>query len=202
MSPGNTIAHNYFNDLSRNGVFAFRNQGGNVVEYNHIHNAMQTTIDGACIHFATMNHMNAPNYILNNWLYDIWGYNYQPDGEPRRVLANGVFLDWDTSNTTVRDNYVHNAGGEPIKVIWENHNVTVEGNHVTDARPPFADELGPEGSASNNIDLQSTGLVGSVIRYTDSAHVQYTDGWTPRTAGGLGRLFEFNYLVGSPQTPT
>jgi hypothetical protein len=41
------IAHNHFNDLSRNGVFAFRNQGGNVVEYNHIHNAMQTTIDGA-----------------------------------------------------------------------------------------------------------------------------------------------------------
>jgi hypothetical protein len=26
---------------------AFRNQGGNVVEYNHIHHAMQITIDGA-----------------------------------------------------------------------------------------------------------------------------------------------------------
>jgi hypothetical protein len=39
MEPGNCIAHNHFNDLSRNGVFAFRNQGGNVVEYNHIHNA-------------------------------------------------------------------------------------------------------------------------------------------------------------------
>jgi hypothetical protein len=53
MAPGNYIAHNHFNDLSRNGVFAFRNQGGNVVEYNRIHNAMQTTIDGAAIHFAT-----------------------------------------------------------------------------------------------------------------------------------------------------
>ena len=60
MAPGNYIAHNHFQDLSRNGVFAFRNQGGNVVEYNRIHDAMQTTIDGACIHFATMNHLNAP----------------------------------------------------------------------------------------------------------------------------------------------
>ena len=82
MAPGNYIAHNHFNDLSRNGVFAFRNQGGNVIEYNHIHNCMQTTIDGAAIHFATMNHLNAPNYILNNWLYDIWGYR----AETRRQL--------------------------------------------------------------------------------------------------------------------
>ena len=55
MEPGNYIAHNYFSDLSRNGIFAFRNQGGNIIEYNHIHDAMKTTVDGACIHFATMN---------------------------------------------------------------------------------------------------------------------------------------------------
>ena len=47
--------------------------------------AMQTTIDGACIHFATMNHLNAPNFILNNWLYDIWGYEQKPDGNPVRT---------------------------------------------------------------------------------------------------------------------
>jgi hypothetical protein len=34
MLPGNHIAHNHFQDLSRNGVFAFRNQGGNIVEFN------------------------------------------------------------------------------------------------------------------------------------------------------------------------
>ena len=89
MAPGNYIAHNHFNDLSRNGVFAFRNQGGNVMEYNHIHNAMQTTIDGGCVHFATMNTLNAPNHILNNWLYDAWGYHHNPSGTPNRKLANG-----------------------------------------------------------------------------------------------------------------
>jgi hypothetical protein len=74
MMPGNYIAHNHFEDLSRNGIFAFRNQGGNVIEYNLIKDCMQTTIDGAAIHFATMNRLNSPNFILNNYLYDIWGY--------------------------------------------------------------------------------------------------------------------------------
>jgi hypothetical protein len=139
MEPGNLIAHNHFNDLSRNGVFAFRNQGGNVVEYNHIHNAMQTTIDGGCIHFATMNHLNAPNFILNNWLYDAWGYEQKPDGKPVRKLANGIFLDWDTSNTTVRDNWIYNSVGGAIKPIWNNQNLVIENNRESDTRivPPF-----------------------------------------------------------------
>ncbi|HEX5790980.1 MAG TPA: right-handed parallel beta-helix repeat-containing protein, partial [Luteolibacter sp.] len=164
MEPGNLIAHNHFNDLSRNGVFAFRNQGGNVVEYNHIHNAMQTTIDGGCIHFATMNHLNAPNFILNNWLHDIWGYEQLPSGKPKRHLANGVFLDWDTSNTTVRDNWVHNAGGEAIKRVWQNQNLTIEGNQVTEklVAPPFAAELGPQGAVTHGIELQRNRLTGSV----------------------------------------
>ncbi|MFN5022037.1 MAG: right-handed parallel beta-helix repeat-containing protein, partial [bacterium] len=72
MEAGNYIAHNHFSDLSRNGIFLFRNQGGNVVEFNEIHDCMQTTIDGAAIHFATMNRLAAPNYIMNNYLYDIW----------------------------------------------------------------------------------------------------------------------------------
>lgn len=197
MAPGNYIAHNHFNDLSRNGVFAFRNQGGNVVEYNHIHNAMQTTIDGACIHFATMNHLNAPNHILNNWLYDIWGYEQKPDGKPKRHLANGVFLDWDTSNTTVRDNYVYNAGGKPIKFIWQNWNIVDKGNQSSATRivPPFANEVGPAGTATNGIDLATNHLTGSVIHYSDSALVTRTGDWEKQTITGLAGLFEFNLLA-------
>jgi len=196
MQPGNYIAHNYFADLSRNGIFAFRNQGGNVVEYNHIHDAMQTTIDGACIHVATMNHLNAPNYILNNWLYDIWGYEQKPDGKPKRHLANGVFLDWDTSNTTVRDNYVYNAGGAPVKVIWQNWNVTKEGNKSSKPRivPPFVDEVGPKGTATNGIDLERNRLTGSVIHYSDSERVTRTGGWEKQTLGGMSGLFKFHVL--------
>jgi Right handed beta helix region len=204
MDPGNYIAHNHFNDLARNGVFAFRNQGGNVVEYNHIHNAMQTTIDGGCIHFATMNHLNAPNFILNNWLHDIWGYEQKPDGKPTRKLANGIFLDWDTSNTTVRDNWIYNSAGGAIKPIWKNQNLVIENNHESEARivPPFVNDLGPEGKATNGMDLATNRLTGSVIHYTDANHVTTKGTWTPQTVNGMWGLFRFNFLVGSSAEPS
>lgn len=203
MLPGNRIANNHFEDLSRNGVFAFRNQGGNVVEYNHIHDAMQTTIDGACIHFATMNHLNAPNYILNNWLYDIWGFRYLPDQKPKRVLANGVFLDWDTSNTTVRDNYVYNSGGKPIKAIWDNWNISLDNNPTSPTRivPQFVDQLGPEGTATHGIDLESNRLAGRVIHYSEQMYVKTTGTWQHEQIGGLGKLFTYNLLKASTDKP-
>jgi hypothetical protein len=197
MAPGNYIAHNHFNDLSRNGVFAFRNQGGNVVEYNHIHNAMQTTIDGACIHFATMNHLNAPNYILNNWLYDIWGYEQKPDGNPVRKLANGVFLDWDTSNTTVKDNWIYNAGDTAVKIIFGgNWNVVNTGNpsSATPITPPFVAEIGPGGTATNGINMAGNKLTGSIVHYTNTSLFDTTGTWTPESKTGLSGLFVFNYL--------
>jgi hypothetical protein len=204
MAPGNLIAHNRFHDLSRNGVFAFRNQGGNVVEYNHIHDAMQTTIDGAAIHFATMNHLNAPNFILNNWLHDIWGYKQMPDGKPVRRLANGVFLDWDTSNTTVKDNWIHNTVGGAVKVIWDNWNVVNVGNRSSDdpVTPPFAGELGPDGTATHGIDLAANRLTGSVIRHSDRGHFTTRGTWSPESASGQGGLFVFNFLVGTAAVPS
>ncbi len=206
MEPGNYIAHNHFTGLSRNGVFAFRNQGGNVVEYNHIHNAMQTTIDGGCIHFATMNTLNAPNFVLNNWLYDVWGFNQMPDGKPLRKLANGVFLDWDTSNTTVKDNWIYNSVGGDVKVIFGgNRNVVNEGNRVSEkpVSPPFASEVGPHGTASHAIDLMSLARTGKIIHFTDTdcfslVPVSPAHGlWKHQTAIGLQKLFEFNFLAGT-----
>jgi hypothetical protein len=196
MAPGNYIAHNHFQYLSRNGIFAFRNQGGNVVEYNHIHDAMQTTIDGACIHFATMNHLNAPNFIMNNYLYDIWGYEQKPDGQPVRHLANGIFLDWATSNTTVKNNYIYNAGGEPIKNIMGNWNLTISDNKTSKTRiiPPFINEVGPGGTATHGIDIEKNHLTGSVIHYTDKSLVEYKGNWKPRKMEGFWNLFSFNLL--------
>lgn len=199
MSPGNLIARNHFNDLSRNGVFAFRNQGGNVVEYNRIHNAMQTTIDGGCIHFATMNHLNAPNFILNNWLYDIWGYEQKPDGIVVRRLANGIFLDWDTSNTTVQDNWIYNSVGGSVKTIWDNWNLVVSGNQssATPITPPLSADVGPASTLTHGINLATNKLTGSVIHYTQTANFSTTGTWTQETAVGIVGLFEFNFLAGT-----
>jgi len=204
MAPGNRVANNEFNDLSRNGVFAFRNQGGNVVEYNRIHNAMQTTIDGGCIHFATMNHLNAPNFIQNNWLYDIWGYEQKPDGNVVRRLANGIFLDWDTSNTTVRDNWIYNSVSGAVKTIWNNWNLDVANNPTssTPITPPFVAEVGPAGTATLGIDLPNNKLTGTVIHYTQSANFSTTGTWTQAAATGIVGLFEFKFLVGTAAAPS
>ncbi len=204
MAPGNYIGHNEFADLSRNGVFAFRNQGGNVVEYNHIYDAMQTTIDGACIHFATMNHLNAPNYILNNWLHDIWGYEQLPSGKPKRHLANGVFLDWATSNTTVRDNWIYNAGGKPIKNIMGNWNLVIENNQTSQKKitPGFSEEVGPQGTATNGIDLEGTRRIGSVVHYSNQELVSYQGDWQPREIDGFWNLFSFQLLESKSKTPS
>ena len=204
MSPGNRVANNDFNDLSRNGVFAFRNQGGNVVEYNRIHNAMQTTIDGGCIHFATMNHLNAPNFIRNNWLHDIWGYEQKPDGIVVRRLANGVFLDWDTSNTTVTDNWIYNSVSGSVKTIWDNWNLVVANNpsSATPITPHFAADVGPDGTATHGVDLANNKLTGSVIHYTQSENFSTAGTWTEATAIGIVGLFEFKFLVGTAAAPS
>lgn len=205
MAPGNYIAHNLFNDLSRNGVFAFRNQGGNVVEYNHIHNAMQTTIDGGCIHFATMNTLNAPNHILSNWLHDAWGYNRKSSGEPLRKLANGIFLDWDTSNTTVKNNWIYNSVGGAVKVIFGgNQNVIQSDNPSSDTviTPPFVKEVGPGGTATHGIDMVANKLTGSIISYVDKEHFSRTGTWKEDSATGIVNLFEFEFLTGTAASPS
>jgi hypothetical protein len=151
-----------------------------------------------------MNHLNAPNFILNNWLYDAWGYEQKPNGKAIRKLANGIFLDWDTSNTTVRDNWIYNAVGGAIKPIWENQNLIIENNRESETRivPPFEKDLGPGGKATNGIDLASNRLTGSVIHHTGQNHVTTRGKWTPQTAEGMWGLFRFNFLTGTAATPS
>jgi hypothetical protein len=195
MMPGNYIAHNHFEDLSRNGIFAFRNQGGNVIEYNLIKDCMQTTIDGAAIHFATMNRLNAPNFILNNYLYDIWGYEQLPRKKPKRHLANGVFLDWATSNTTIKNNYIYNAGGKAIKNIMGNWELSIENNYASDSKivPPFIEEIGIEGTATNCINPDDLFLEGKVISFQDNRNVELYGDWKRTKATGFWGLFEFDF---------
>jgi hypothetical protein len=151
-----------------------------------------------------MNHLNAPNFILNNWLYDAWGYEQKPDGKPIRRLGNGIFLDWDTSNTTVRDNWVYNSVGGAIKPIWANLNLVIKDNRESDNRivPPFEKDLGPAGKATNGIDLASNRLTGSVIHYRDNKHVATTGTWKSQTVNGMRGLFRFNFLVGTAAVPS
>lgn len=203
MEAGNYIAHNHFNDLSRNGIFVFRNQGGNVVEFNEIHNCMQTTIDGAAIHFATMNRLAAPNYILNNYLYDIWGYEQLPNGKPHRSLANGVFLDWASSNTTVKNNVIYNAGDKEIKPIMDNWNLTIDNNLASktkiDALLPK--EIGIKGTANHTIYPEQLKNVGSVVTSADKKQLQFSGNWENRNINGFRGLFSYNCFQAAATQP-
>ncbi len=196
MEPGNYIAHNHFRDLSRNGIFAFRNQGGNVVEFNEIHDCMQTTIDGAAIHFATMNRLAAPNFILNNYLYDIWGYEQLPNAKPRRTLANGIFLDWATSNTTVKNNVIYNAGDREIKPIMGNWNLVLDNNLASKTRidPFLPKEMGPAGNATNTIYPEQLRNIGRVITSADTNLLQFTGQWENKKINGVRGLFKYDCL--------
>lgn len=200
MEPGNYIAHNHFKDLSRNGIFAFRNQGGNVVEFNEINDCMQKTIDGAAIHFATMNRLSAPNYIVNNYLYDIWGYEQLPTGLPRRTLANGVFLDWATSNTTVKNNVIYNSGDKEIKPIMGNWNLHIDNNLSSKTRiePFLPNEIGPSGSATHCIYPEQLVNIGGVITSSDSKSLHFTGHWEVKKIQGLRNLFKYNCFQAAP----
>jgi len=193
MAPGSHIAHNLFRDLSRNGIFAFRNQGGHVIEFNEIHDCMQTTIDGAAIHFATMNRLAAPNFILDNHLYNVWGFEQLPDREPRRTLANGVFLDWATSNTTLRHNTIYNTGEREIKPIMGNWELDITDNLVSPTRlsPRLPDQVGPKGGAGHFILPSRLILTGAVVTSQDTSQVRFQGPWSPRQISGMRNLFQY-----------
>lgn len=201
MEQGNYIAHNHFRDLSRNGIFVFRNQGGNVIEFNEIHDCMQTTIDGAAIHIATMNRLAAPNYILNNYLYDIWGYEQLASGKPRRTLGNGVFLDWATSNTTVKNNVIYNATNDKeIKPIMGNWNLVIENNLASKTRiePFLPREIGPKGTATNCIYEEQLKNIGGVVTAADKNRVLFKGNWENKKIAGLRNLFNYNCQQAAP----
>jgi hypothetical protein len=106
-----------------------------------------------------------------------------------RHLANGVFLDWDTSNTTVQDNWICNAGGQAVKIIWDNWNIVNSGNHASSAviTPPFVAEVGPGGTAHVNWNMQQGSRNGFAVELgSHQFAVEKTATVTLSTAGANG----------------
>jgi hypothetical protein len=109
LAAGNRIANNFIHDMPRNGIFAFRNQGGNIIEFNRIENIMRATEDGGGIHFATMNQLATPNLIANNLVADVWGWRQLCGGGRERHIARGIYLDWFTASTRIENNVIYNT---------------------------------------------------------------------------------------------
>ncbi|MGX7671184.1 Ig-like domain-containing protein [Plantactinospora sp. DSM 117369] len=66
LAAGNLIAFNDVHDMTRQGVFGFRNQGGNVIAYNRFTDVITSTADTGAINLAVMTNLAAPNLVRNN----------------------------------------------------------------------------------------------------------------------------------------
>lgn len=193
MSIGNHIAHNSFHDLSRNGIFAFRNQGGNVIEYNHIHDFLKETIDGAGIHFASMSKLNAPNFIVNNHVHDGHGISRNYGKPARSNYAYGVYLDWYTSHSKVADNVIYDCTGGHGDTSTR---VFMGGEHNTLANnPPQGDtrEMGAGATASNNIPAARRVHSGGVVNCFDEDRVTLNGKWQTVSKPGFSKLLTYFY---------
>ena len=124
---GNYVGHNHLHDLPRNGIFSFRQQGGNIFERNHIHDVLQRTNDGGAIHLASMNPLAAPTHILENRIYRV-GYQ---GGDTKATLAFGIYPDWFTSRMLIRGNVVTDTRDGGIRLLGGDH-ARIEDNIVGD----------------------------------------------------------------------
>jgi hypothetical protein len=68
--------------------------------------------------------------------------------------------------------------------------------------PPFVKEVGPAGTATHGIHLETNQLTGSIISHADTAHFTQTGTWQKETAIGMVKLFEFKFLTGSAADPS
>jgi len=113
QAQGNYVGFNHIHDMPRNGIFAFRNQGGNVFEANHIHDVIQRTNDGGAIHLASMNPLCAPTHMVDNRIYRV---GYQGDGG-KVNLSFGIYPDWFTSRMVIRGNVISDTRDGGIRLL-------------------------------------------------------------------------------------
>jgi len=147
QAQGNYVGFNHIHDMPRNGIFAFRNQGGNVFEANHIHDVIQRTNDGGAIHLASMNPLCAPTHMVDNRIYRV-GYQ----GDSGKVnLSFGIYPDWFTSRMVIRGNVISDTRDGGIRLLGGSDTV-------------IADNLvGDDPTASVVFGCWSTQSVGGIV---------------------------------------
>ena len=76
------------------------------------------------------------------------------------------------------------------------------GNSERVITPPFVKEVGPGGTATYGIDMETNKLTGSIISHTETANFSQTGTWKKETATGIVNLFEFEFLAGTAAVPS
>lgn len=130
QQAGNTVVGNRIEDMPRNGIFAFKCQGGNLIQGNTIRNIMLQSDDGGGIHIAAGADI-APNIIRGNHISDVHGWRQKPDGDFERQIGIGVYLDNETGNCIVEANTIEGTSSGGVLLNGGSNN-RIEGNVIAD----------------------------------------------------------------------
>ena len=132
-APGNVLTHNLIHHMPRNGIFGFRNTGGTVIAFNHIHDVLAESDDGGLVHICSSAlNATAPSLVCNNLLHAVRAYRQDDDwygrtGQTARAIGVGVYLDNDTSFVTVENNVIAGTSRGGV-YLHDGENNTVRNN--------------------------------------------------------------------------
>jgi len=114
FTDGTTVAHNLVHDLPYTGISAgFRWDEGpttcrnNVIEYNHVYDAMKMLCDGGCIYTLGLQ----PGTVIRGNLLHHALRSATAQGAPN----NGIFFDQGSKGFRVEENTIYATSAEPIR---------------------------------------------------------------------------------------
>lgn len=147
LSQDAVVAHNLVHDTAYFGIchagsqdLKLRFTKNNTLEYNHIYNAMQVTVDGSAM-YITFAHYDRGTVIRGNLIHDTrwnkFGRGEVPSGIRDTIPCHGLYLDGNNTGCSYQHNVVYaNAGGPLLFNSHKSRNEWVDNLFQKEGSPP------------------------------------------------------------------
>jgi hypothetical protein len=138
VSDSNLVAHNRFEQLPHHAInLGLNGYGRNIVEYNDIQHVCLELRDNGAINSwmdDPQSEERAGHVIRFNRIIDVPGCRTNSKGEilVPDGMANGIYLDNDSSNCVIHGNVIVRSSGYAVFVHGGGHNI-IENNIIVDA---------------------------------------------------------------------
>ncbi len=144
-SQGVVISHNLIHHTAYFGIGVAGSQdpkvpfaGDNLIEYNHVHDAMMTTIDGAGI-YVTFGHFGKRTLLRGNVIHDTNGNPYHLKWGAHPPSA-GLYLDGNSFGSTYENNLLYsNCAAGPLIFNYtgaQKNNTWIDNTFENEGMPP------------------------------------------------------------------